>query len=105
MLGGMGELIGQVDEAVDSALLPVVRTLREGATAAYTQALVSGVYPSLLVSAILSGTFSSFPRPAPPLPYTCCMRVSADSTLTHFVLHHCRRCRRSLRRPVRWRMG
>ncbi len=47
--GGIRQLLGQVDEAVDSALLPVVRTLREGATAAYTQALVSGAYPSAVL--------------------------------------------------------
>lgn len=76
MPGGIGELIGQVDEAVDSALLPVVRTLREGANAVYTQALVSGVYPFLLCSAILGGTSDLQPPtlPCPPVPCTCCMR-------------------------------
>lgn len=40
--GAIRRVIRQVDEAVDSALLPVVRTMREGVTAVYSQALVSG---------------------------------------------------------------
>ena len=40
--GAIRRVIQQVDEAADSALLPVVKILREGVTAVYSQALVSG---------------------------------------------------------------
>lgn len=46
--GAVRRYIGQLDEAVDSVLVPVVRTLREGATAVYSQASVGGLpFPAL----------------------------------------------------------